>query len=97
MNNFKTVEEKVKDLVAECHEHGIPYIISITDESDGKSLCTIEGTGEPAIIMMGILIQRIAKSSGLGNSTVIALVSAAAEAAKEVEEESEKVTENEKE
>lgn len=87
MNKIKLIEEKVRDLIADCHEHNMQYVISIMDRDKGDTINTIEGSGGAAIIMMGLFVQKIAESTGATVDEIVDHVKKAAEAAIEVEKE----------
>lgn len=93
MNNFNRVEEKVKDLIAECHEHGISYLVSVMDKDGGDTINAIEGYGDAAMVMLAIFIQKIVEVSNLSVDDVIDHIKMMTEAAIEVNAEK-KVNEN---
>ena len=84
MNNFNKVEEKVKDLIAECHEHGISYLISVMDKDEGDTINAIEGHGSAAMVMLAIFIQKIVEVSNSSVDDVINHLKMTTEAAIEV-------------
>lgn len=89
MNNFNKVEEKVKDLIAECHEHGISYLISVMDKDEGDTINAIEGLGSATMIMLALFVQKIVEVSDSSVDEVIDHIKMATEAAIEVKEEKE--------
>lgn len=89
MNNFNRVEEKVKDLIAECHEHGISYLVSVMDKDDGDTINAIEGHGSSAMVMLAIFIQKIVEVSNSSVDDVIDHIKMMTEAAIEVNAEKE--------
>ena len=89
MNNFNRVEEKVKDLIAECHEHGISYLISVMDKNEGDTINAIEGLGSATMIMLALFVQKIVEVSDSSVDEVIDHIKMATEAAIEVKEEKE--------
>ena len=54
----KVLEGKVKDLLADFHEHGMPYMLSVVDKESGDSINAMEGGYEHLIVMTGILASR---------------------------------------
>lgn len=89
MKDVKAIEDKVKDLMAECHEHGMQYVISIMDKDKGDTINALEGNGSTAIIMLGMFVQKIAESTEAPIEEIIDHVRMAAEVAMEVDKESE--------
>lgn len=84
MNNFNRVEERVKDLMAECHEHGISYLISVMDKDEGDTINAIEGYGDATMVMLAIFIQKIIEVSNSSVDEVIDHIKMVTEAAIEV-------------
>lgn len=89
MKNIKAIEDKVKDLMAECHEHGMQYVISIMDRDKGDTINAIEGNGSTAIVMLGMFVQKIVEKTEAPLEEILDHVRMAAEAAIEVDKESE--------
>ena len=87
MNNFNRVEEKVKDLIAECHEHGISYLVSVMDKDEGDIINAIEGHGSAAMVMLAIFIQKIVEVSNSSVDEVIDHLKMVTEAVIEVKAE----------
>ena len=54
----KILEGKVKDLLADFHEYGMPYVLSVVDEDSGDSINAVEGSYSHLIVMLGILASR---------------------------------------
>lgn len=54
----KLLEGKVKDLLADFHEYGMPYVLSVVDKDSGDSINAAEGNYEHLIVMLGILASR---------------------------------------
>lgn len=54
----KELEGKVKDLLADFHEHGMPYVLSVVDKDSGDSINAAEGSYSHLIVMLGILASR---------------------------------------
>lgn len=54
----KALEGKIKDLLADFHEHGMPYVLSVVDKDSGDSINAAEGDYEHLIVMLGILASR---------------------------------------
>lgn len=54
----KVLEGKVKDLLADFHEHGMPYVLSVVDKDSGDSINAAEGSYSHLIVMLGILASR---------------------------------------
>lgn len=87
MSKLELVEDKLRDLLADCHEHGIPYIASIVDTESGDSINAIEASPEKIFIMIGILAARLHTKAGMPKKDVIEAVNMAIEAAIEVNQE----------
>lgn len=54
----KALEGKIKDLLADFHEHGMPYVLSVVDKDSGDSINAAEGNYEHLVVMLGILASR---------------------------------------
>lgn len=54
----KVLEGKVKDLLADFHEYGMPYVLSVVDKDSGDSINAAEGSYTHLIVMLGILASR---------------------------------------
>lgn len=54
----KALEGKIKDLLADFHEHGMPYVLSVVDKDSGDSINAAEGSYEHLVVMLGILASR---------------------------------------
>ena len=87
MNKTELVEAKVKDLLAECHEHGLHYLISVCDTKEGDMINAIEGNGSTAIVAIGLFANAIAKKADVSLEEIMEHIRKAIEAAEEVEKE----------
>ena len=84
----KLLEGKVKDLLADFHEHGMPYVMSVVDENSGDSINAVEGSYSHLIVMLGILASRfVDEDKGTTISDVANDIKMAIEAALEVDQE----------
>lgn len=84
---LELVENKVKDLLAECHEHGLQYAIAIVDPDTGAAINTMEGDGETALLSISVFTSRLVELSGLPVHDVMGVMEKATEAAIEVQKE----------
>lgn len=87
MKDLNKIEEKVKDLMAECHEHGMQYLISVVDKETGDAVNVIEGNGSVAMVMIGLFVQKVAEKTGASTDEILEHVKMAVEAAEEVQKE----------
>ena len=84
----KVLEGKVKDLLADFHEYGMPYVLSVADKDSGDSINAVEGNYENLIVMLGILASRfVDDDKGTTISNVANDIKMAIEAALEVDQE----------
>lgn len=67
----KVLEGKVKDLLADFHEHGMPYVLSVVDKDSGDSINAAEGDYKHLIVMIGILASRLVDDN---NGTTVDIV-----------------------
>lgn len=86
-NKLNKIEDKVKDLLAECHEHGLQYAMAIVNPDTGVAINTVEGDGGTIVVSLGAFASRLVKMSELTVDEVMEVISAATEAAIEVQEE----------
>ena len=93
MDNFKLVENKIKDLIAECHEHGMQYLVSVMDDNAGNTINAIEGKGSTAIIMMGLFVKKLSEAANISVEEVMSHIKSAVDAAIEVDKEMESKSE----
>lgn len=89
----KLLEGKVKDLLADFHEYGMPYVLSVVDKDSGDSINAAEGNYEHLIVMLGILASRcVDNNNGTTIDYVAKDIKMAIEAALEVDQEENEVT-----
>lgn len=78
----KVLEGKVKDLLADFHEYGMPYVLSVVDKDSGDSINAAEGSYSHLIVMLGILASRcVDDDKGTTISSVVNDIKMAIEAA----------------
>ena len=84
----KVLEGKVKDLLADFHEYGMPYVLSVVDKDSGDSINAAEGSYSHLIVMLGILASRcVDDDKGTTISSVVNDIKMAIEAAIESDKE----------
>ena len=84
----KVLEGKVKDLLADFHEYGMPYVLSVVDKDSGDSINAAEGGYAHLIVMLGILASRcVDEDKGTTISSVVNDIKMAIEAAIESDKE----------
>ena len=84
----KVLEGKVKDLLADFHEYGMPYVLSVVDKDSGDSINAAEGGYSHLIVMLGILASRcVDDDKGTTISSVVNDIKMAIEATIESDKE----------